>query len=112
MEKDTKTRVTADFDWIGIVVGAVISKLVEKILYLLSSVISRKLYSRKTTPEKRKSLLYRWGYANMHFAAHWLGVSSAEIKFAVDRAVIEYGFLKGAWKGMIEVLLYCFHNSD
>lgn len=60
----------------------------------------------KRIQKKRKSLFVRFAEADIRLLVMALGVHPAEIKFSMRDCARKFGFIKGAFKSLIEVYIY------
>lgn len=63
-------------------------------------------FKKKGIQKKRKSLFVRFADADIRLLAMALGVHPAEIKFSMRDCARKFGFIKGAFKSLIEVYIY------
>ena len=111
MENGKRSSTTRIFSWVELVLGAIISWVLEKTLNYTWEKVKKRLRENKEN-QKRKSLLLRLAEADFRLIAKILELDPEEIKFSVRQASDEHGFFRGFLRSTADIFSYSLLRPD
>lgn len=111
MENDKKSSTTTTFSWVELVLGAIISWVLERTLSYTWEKVKKRLRENRENQEP-KSLLLRLGEADLGLIAKILELDPEEIKFSVRQAADEYCCFRGFLTCMADIFSYSLLRPD